>query len=169
MKYLVLENDVSIKFVIFGGPGDQLTVSSEMNAMPYYVRQFKNNQTGTFSVNETNNYCGGTIFTLINAGCNIFVDGQVVPQGISVMKEGQKFTVAKLTMCLIDEDERSGIEGGKQIFYSTICCNCIGINELMFSTTKTYVCFNLSLQNTKSKINPMMMVKMIGMHRHRHQ
>lgn len=115
MKYLVLQDVFSIKFVVFNGPGYQLTVCSEKCDVPYYVRQHQNNQTGTVSINETSNYSGGSVFTLLNSGCNIVCDGRVLPQGITVMEEGQKFQVAKLTMFLIDEDYRSEIEAGERI------------------------------------------------------
>lgn len=116
MKYLVLQSEESLQFVVFDGPGYQLTVSTEKCDVPYYVRQFTNIQTGTFSINQASNYSGGSIFTLINIGCNIVSEGQTIPQGISVMHERQKYTVAKLTMFLIDEDDRSEIEAGKSYF-----------------------------------------------------
>ena len=113
MKYLVLKNEHYIKFVAFDGPGYQLTVGSEQSNVPFYVRQHQHNQIGTFSVNEMVTCLGSSIFTITNFGCNIYVDGKVLPQGISVMEDTQKFEIGSLSMFLIEEDEKSDLEAGK--------------------------------------------------------
>ncbi len=120
MKYLVLQSERSINFVVFDGPGYHLTVAGEKSDVPFYVRQHINNQSGAFSINEVSNYSGGSLFILTNSGCNIYVEDKLLPQGVSVMEVGKKFIIAKLTMFLIDEDDKSEVEDGKHRLLNSI-------------------------------------------------